>query len=180
MERDVPECVELHLPVASCGRVDSSPALLRKAPLMHSSFIPPRQVTIGDAASFGGTTPRVIRRYHEIGLLSEPERGSDDRRRYGHDEIVRLLWIRKIVDAGIALDDIRDAFPDTAPARADSDHGVAGRTRDSRMGLLADFVTSRLENLPEGSLRLADLDSLLVMERIFGPLSAAVNAALQS
>jgi hypothetical protein len=50
------------------------------------------------------------------------------------------------------------------------------RTEGSRMGLLSDFVTERLKGLPEGSLRQADLDSLLVMERIFGPLGAAVNA----
>jgi DNA-binding transcriptional MerR regulator len=169
---------------------------------MYSSFIPPRQVKIGDAAAFVGTTPRAIRHYHEIGLLPEPERGGDDRRRYGYEDMIRLLWIRKMADAGIALDDIRDAFADTAPAGADSDQGVAGildrlednlvaqeaelqrqrtavqrmRTEGSRMGLLSDFVTSRLESLPEGSLRQADLDNLLVIERIFGPLGAAVNA----
>ncbi|MEP7764266.1 MerR family transcriptional regulator [Sanguibacter sp. 25GB23B1] len=169
---------------------------------MFSSFIPPRQVKIGDAASFVGTTPRAIRHYHEIGLLPEPERGSDDRRRYGYDEMIRLLWIRKMADAGIALDVIRDAFADVAPAGADSDHGVAGilerlertlvaqeaelqrqraavqrmRTRGSKMGLLSDLVTSRLENLPEGALRPADLDNILVIERIFGPLGAAINA----
>lgn len=169
---------------------------------MNSSFVPPRQVKIGDAASFVGTTPRAIRHYHEIGLLPEPERGGDDRRRYGYEEMIQLLWIRKMADAGIALDDIRDAFVDVAPAGPDSDHGVESvleslertlvaqeaelarqriavqrmRTRGSRMGLLSDFVTSRFESLPEGSLRQADLDNLLVIERMFGPLGAAVNA----
>ncbi|KOG46482.1 MerR family transcriptional regulator [Streptomyces virginiae] len=170
---------------------------------MYASFIPPRRVRIGDAAAFVGTTPRAIRHYHEIGLLPEPERGSDDRRRYGYEDMVRLLWIRRTADAGIALDDIRDAFADTASAGADSDHGIAGilerleesllaqeaelrrqrtavqrmRTEGSRLGLLSDFVTSRLAGLPEGSLRRADLDSLLVTERIFGPLGAALQAS---
>ncbi|MFB6824836.1 MerR family transcriptional regulator [Streptomyces virginiae] len=169
---------------------------------MHSSFIPPRQVRIGDAAAFAGTTPRAIRHYHEIGLLPEPERGGDGRRRYGYDDMIRLLWIRRTADAGIALDDIRDAFADAAPTGADSDHDIAGvlerleeslaaqeaelrrqrtavrrmRTEGSRMGLLSDLVTSRLTSLPEGSLRRADLDSLLVTERIFGPLGAALQA----
>lgn len=169
---------------------------------MFSSFIPPRQVKIGDAASFVGTTPRAVRHYHAIGLLPEPERGTDGRRRYGYDDMIRLLWIRKMADAGIALDVIRDAFADAAPAGVDDDHDVAGileqlertlvaqeaelqrqrtavermRTRGSRMGLLSDVVASRLEDLPEGSLRQADLDNLLVIERIFGPLGAAVNA----
>ncbi|EFL43428.1 MerR family transcriptional regulator [Streptomyces griseoflavus] len=170
---------------------------------MRSSFIPPRQVKIGDAAAFAGTTPRAIRHYHEIGLLPEPERGGDDRRRYGYEDMIRLLWIRKMADAGIALDDIRDAFTTgTASGGADSADGIAGilerlektlaeqeaelrrqrtavqrmRTEGSRMGLLFDFVTERLKSLPEGSLRQADLDSLLVTERIFGPLGAAVQA----
>ncbi|MGW3321428.1 MerR family DNA-binding transcriptional regulator [Streptomyces virginiae] len=169
---------------------------------MYSSFIPPRQVKIGDAAAFVGTTPRAIRHYHEIGLLPEPERGGDDRRRYGYEDMIRLLWIRKTADAGIALDDIRDAFADTASAAADSDHGIEGilerleetlaaqeaelrrqrtavqrmRTEGSRMGLLSDLVTRRLTSLPEGSLRRADLDSLLVTERIFGSLGAALQA----
>lgn len=166
---------------------------------MSLPLVPPRQVRIGDAASFVGTTPRAIRHYHQIGLLPEPERGGDDRRRYGYQEVVRLLWIRRMADAGIALDDIRDAFADVAPAGDD----VAGvldrlernlleraaelerqraavqrmRTRGSRMGLLDDFVTGRLESLPEGSLRQADLDALLVVERLLGPLGAAVHAS---
>ncbi|MFJ9078731.1 MerR family transcriptional regulator [Streptomyces sp. NPDC102278] len=176
---------------------------------MYSSFIPPRQVKIGDAAAFVGTTPRAIRHYHEIGLLPEPVRGSDDRRRYGYEDMIRLLWIRKMADAGIALDDIRDAFTDTASddaagaAGAESDDSITSilerlegtlvaqeaelrrqrtavqrmRTEGSRMGLLSDFVTGRLKSLPEGSLIQADLDSLLVTERIFGPLGAAVQAA---
>ncbi|MFH8362807.1 MerR family transcriptional regulator [Streptomyces anulatus] len=168
---------------------------------MYSSFVPPRQVRIGDAAAFVGTTPRAIRHYHEIGLLPEPVRGGDDRRRYGYEDMIRLLWIRRTADAGIALDDIRDAFAGPASAGA-GDDGIASilerleetlvaqeaelrrqrtavqrmRTEGSRMGLLSDFVTGRLRNLPEGSLRRADLDSLLVTERIFGPLGAAVQA----
>lgn len=170
---------------------------------MPASFMPPRQVKIGDAAAFVGSTPRAIRHYHEIGLLPEPERGGDDRRRYGYEDMIRLLWIRKMADAGVALDDIRDALTtDTASAGADSGEDIAGvlerleetlaeqeaelrrqrtavqrmRTEGSRMGLLSDFVTERLKSLPEGSLRQADLDSLLVTERIFGPLGAAVQA----
>ncbi|MFE1798139.1 MerR family transcriptional regulator [Streptomyces sp. NPDC059517] len=170
---------------------------------MHSSFMPPRQVKIGDAAAFAGSTPRAIRHYHEIGLLPEPERGGDDRRRYGYEDMIRLLWIRKMADAGIALDDIRDAFiSGAASTGADGGDGIAGllerleetlaeqeaevrrqrtavqrmRTEGSRMGLLSDFVTERLRRLPEGSLRQADLDTLLVTERIFGPLGAAVQA----
>lgn len=47
----------------------------------------------------------------------------------------------------------------------------------SRLGLLSEVVAGRLQGLPEGALRLADLDHLLVIERIFGPFGAAVNAS---
>ena len=169
---------------------------------MFSSFAPPRQVRIGDAAAFVGTTPRAIRHYHDIGLVPEPERGSDDRRRYGYEEMIQLLWIRRMADAGIALEDIRGAFAVPAGADTDGDRTVADilerledtlvaqeaelarqrvavqrmRTRGSRMGLLSDVVADRLAGLPEGALRQDDLDNLLVIERVFGPLGAAVNA----
>jgi DNA-binding transcriptional MerR regulator len=177
---------------------------------VSSSFIPPRQVAIGDAASFVGTTPRAIRHYHALGLLPEPER-------YDYDAMIRLLWIRKMTDAGIALGDIRDAFAGASaggPAALDSvsagapDRAAAGqgdvadvleqleatleakeaelqrqraavrrmRALGSRTGLLDEFVSRRLTGLPEGSLRQDDLDALLVTERIFGPLGAAVQA----
>lgn len=167
-----------------------------------SSFIPPCQVTIGGAATFAGTTPRAIRHYHEIGLLPEPQCGSDDRRRYGYEEMVRLLWIRRMADAGIALDDIRDALVETSPAD-ERDDDVAGilerlestladreaelrrqrtavqrmRAEGSRMGLLSDIVSDRLGSPPEGSLRQDELDTLLVTERVLGPLVAAAQAS---
>lgn len=169
---------------------------------MHPSFVPPRQVLIGDAAWFAGTTPRAIRHYEQIGLLPEPERGADGRRRYGYEAMVRLLWIRRMADAGIALDDIRRAFDDPARTGAEGDQDVAAalsrldadlaaqeaelrrkraavqrmRARGTRMGLLDDLVVQRLEGLPEGALSRSQLDVLLVMERMFGPLGAAIHA----
>jgi DNA-binding transcriptional MerR regulator len=163
---------------------------------------PPREVLIGDAAAFVGITPRTIRHYHQVGLLPERERGSDGRRRYGYEEIIRLLWVRRMADAGIALEDIRDAFAGAAPD-GPGDEGevddVLARLEDtlaaqeaelqrkrtavqrmralgSRQGLLDDLVSGRLEAAPEGSLRQEDLDSLLVTERVFGPLGAVMQA----
>ncbi|PPF37054.1 MerR family transcriptional regulator [Pseudoclavibacter sp. AY1H1] len=171
---------------------------------MLSSFIPPRQVTIGGAAEFVGTTPRAIRHYHQLGLIPEPARGSDDRRRYGYDEMIQLLWIRRMADAGIALDDIRDAFADANVADSAGSGGDVARilerleeslvarqaelerqrtavqrmrAQGSRLGLLSDVVSDRLAELPEGALRQEDLDTLLVTERIFGALGASVQAS---
>ncbi|MET9401784.1 MerR family transcriptional regulator [Kitasatospora sp. NPDC002965] len=173
---------------------------------MPTSFFVSRQARIGDVAALVGTTPRAIRHYHDMGLISEPGRGSDGRRRYGFQDVVRLLWIRKMAEAGITLDDIRDAFTNTATvsetgesegggieatlARLEEDLAARAaelarqqarvqrmRAEGSRMGLLSEAVTGRLKNLPEGSLRQDDLDTLLVTERIFGPLGAAVQAS---
>ncbi|MET4925359.1 MerR family transcriptional regulator [Streptomyces sp. PSRA5] len=183
---------------------------------MPMSFFVSRQSKIGDVAALVGTTPRAIRHYHDVGLIPEPGRGGDGRRRYGLQDVVQLLWIRRMADAGIALDDIREAFTATATATATATVAGTGtgtgvsegdgieatlarleealaaqeaelarqrarvrrmRAEGSRMGLLSEAVTGRLKNLPEGSLRQADLDTLLVTERIFGPLGAAVQAS---
>lgn len=159
------------------------------------SVTSPRQVKIGDAAAFAGTTPRAIRHYHQIGLLREPERGGDGRRRYGYDDMIRLLWIRKMAEAGIRLDDMRAAFDETrdieenlgrleetlATQEADIRRQRAAvqrlRAVGSPLGLLSDLVTDRLSHLPPGALRPSDLDTLLVTERIFGPLGAAIQAS---
>ncbi|MEU6110481.1 MerR family transcriptional regulator [Streptomyces albidoflavus] len=174
---------------------------------MYPALTPPRQVKIGDAAAFAGTTPRAIRHYHEIGLLPEPERGGDGRRRYGYDDMIRLLWIRKMADAGISLDDMRAAFGeardesgDEASEQAPGIESVLGRLEESLaaqevavkrrraavqrlravgspLGLLSELVTDRLSPLPPGALRPSDLDALLVTERICGPLGAAIQAS---
>jgi DNA-binding transcriptional MerR regulator len=169
---------------------------------MHPFPVPPRLVLIGDAAAFVGISPRTIRHYHQIGLLPERERGADGKRRYGYAEIIRLLWIRRMAEAGIALDDIRDAFAGAAPGDTGGEEEVADilqrledtlaaqeaelqrkraavermRRLGSRRGLLDDFVSDRLDAAPPHSLRQEDLDALLVTERIFGPLGAAIQA----
>jgi DNA-binding transcriptional MerR regulator len=162
---------------------------------MHLSFTSPRHVKIGDAAAFAGTTPRAIRHYHQIGLLPEPERGGDGHRRYGYDDVIRLLWIRKMAEAGIRLDDMRAAFDETqdieenlgklektlaaqeAEIRRQREAVQRLRAVGSPLGLLSDLVTDRLSHLPPGALRGSDVDALLVTERIFGPLGAAVQAS---
>ncbi|GAB7046129.1 MerR family transcriptional regulator [Catenuloplanes indicus] len=160
-----------------------------------SALMPPRQVKIGDAALFAETTPRAIRHYHQIGLLPEPGRGADGRRRYGYDDMIRLLWIRRMAETGISLDDMRAAFEGTRDiddvlARlertlADQQADIARRRAavqrlravGSPLGLLSTMVTDRLDHLPPGALRPGDLEALLVTERIFGALGAAIQAS---
>ncbi|MFI1380927.1 MerR family transcriptional regulator [Embleya sp. NPDC020886] len=163
---------------------------------MYPSITPPRRVRIGDAAAFAGTTPRAIRHYHEIGLLPEPERGGDGRRRYGYDDMIRLLWIRRMAAVGISLDDMRTAFDEArdieeilsrleetlAAEESEIKRRRAAVQRlqalDGPLGLLSELVTDRLGHLPPGALRPSDLDTLLVTERVFGPLGAAIQAGV--
>lgn len=147
----------------------------------------PRRVKIGDAAAFAGTTPRAIRHYHAIGLLAEPERGGDDRRRYAYGDMIRLLWIRRMADAGVSLEDIRAGFEGAAgieqslarleesltskAAAIEAQRAAVHRLRKvgSPLGLLSPLVSGRLHDLAPGALRPADLDALLVTERILAP-----------
>ena len=63
-------------------------------------------VTIGQAAAFAGVTIKTVRHYHKLGLVDEPERDSSDYRRYGSDDLLRLVQVRALADAGVPLADI--------------------------------------------------------------------------
>jgi hypothetical protein len=99
-----------------------------------------------------------------------------------------------MADAGISLDDIRAGFEGATgieqslarleeslaskAAAIEAQRAAVHRLREvgSPLGLLSPLVSGRLRDLPPGSLRPADLDTLLVTERIFGPEGAAVQA----
>lgn len=70
---------------------------------------------IGEVARIAGTTTRAIRHYHHVGLLPEPERKDNGYRTYSVRELVQLLRVRRFVELGLSLDEIRDvlASPET-------------------------------------------------------------------
>ncbi|CAM5573688.1 MerR family transcriptional regulator OS=Streptomyces tendae OX=1932 GN=GUR47_24560 PE=4 SV=1 [Streptomyces tendae] len=165
---------------------------------MYPSVTLPREVKIGDAAAFAGTTPRAIRHYHQIGLLPEPGRGGDGRRRYGYDDMIRLLWIRKMSEAGISLDDMRTAFDragdvedvlDRLEETLAAQEAAIKRQRaavqrlraaGSPLGLLSPLVARAGSHLPPGALRLSDLDALPVTDGSSRPLGAPCRPARSS
>lgn len=59
-----------------------------------------------EVAGLAGVTPRALRHYHQIGLLPEPPRDRNGYRRYGVPDLVRLLRIKGLAAAGVALADI--------------------------------------------------------------------------
>ncbi|HEY2442421.1 MAG TPA: MerR family transcriptional regulator [Streptosporangiaceae bacterium] len=72
-------------------------------------------ITIGQAAAFAGVTIKTIRHYHLLGLVDEPDRDRSGYRRYGSADLLRLVQIRTLADAGVPLAEIApilDADPD--------------------------------------------------------------------
>ncbi|NIY73921.1 helix-turn-helix domain-containing protein [Marivivens donghaensis] len=64
-------------------------------------------LTIGALAKRTGTKVNTIRYYEEIGMMPEAERTEGGQRRYSHDDLDRLAFIRHARQLGFPLDDIR-------------------------------------------------------------------------
>ncbi len=60
-------------------------------------------LTIGQLAAYAGVTTRAVRHYHQIGLLPEPERDVSGYRSYAGPDVVRLIRIRTLAEAGVPL-----------------------------------------------------------------------------
>jgi MerR family transcriptional regulator, repressor of the yfmOP operon len=68
-----------------------------------------RRFRIGDLAKLTSTTPRTIRYYEEIGLLSDQPREPGEHRTYGEQDLERLqelLRLRELL--GISLEELRE------------------------------------------------------------------------
>ncbi|MBF6350890.1 MULTISPECIES: MerR family transcriptional regulator [Nocardia] len=56
-----------------------------------------------ELAELAGTSVRTVRHYHDVGLLEQPERGSNGYKRYGVAHLLRVLRIKRLSDLGIPL-----------------------------------------------------------------------------
>jgi len=65
---------------------------------------------IGELAEKAGVTPRTIRYYEDLGLLSPSEREGKGFRYYTEVELARLRKIDVIKGLGLSLDEIRDCL----------------------------------------------------------------------
>lgn len=73
-------------------------------------------LTISQLAAYAGVTVRAVRHYHRVGLLAEPERDHSGYRVYEAGDVVRLIRIRTLAEAGVPLARVRellDADPET-------------------------------------------------------------------
>ncbi|NUR93877.1 MAG: MerR family transcriptional regulator [Kribbellaceae bacterium] len=60
-------------------------------------------ITIGQLAQYVGVSTKTIRVYHEKGLLPEPPRDASGYRRYTAQDLVEVIKIRTLAEAGLPL-----------------------------------------------------------------------------
>lgn len=73
-------------------------------------------LTIGQLAAYAGVTTRAVRHYHQIGLLPEPERDVSGYRTYAAPDVVRLIRIRTLAEAGVPLSRVHELLDADAAA----------------------------------------------------------------
>ncbi|MEN6564877.1 MAG: MerR family transcriptional regulator [Veillonellales bacterium] len=66
-----------------------------------------KMLKIGDTATLAKVTPRTIRYYEELGLLTPSEMSSGGFRLYTENDLLRLVFIKRFKDLGFSLEEIR-------------------------------------------------------------------------
>lgn len=96
---------------------------------------------IGDLATRTGTSVPTIRYYEGIGLIPTAHRQGGGQRVYSHDDVSRLLFIRRCRDFGFSVEQVRSL----AALGQDSSRSC-GELRDVAASHL-EVVTSRIAEL---------------------------------
>jgi DNA-binding transcriptional MerR regulator len=111
---------------------------------------------IGELAREAGTTPRTVRYYEEIGLLSSTgSRSAGAHREYGSADLERLLEILRLKDLlGLSLDELREVV-----------HGEAARPARRRTYRESTDPVQRERILAEATAHLDRLLSLVARRR---------------
>jgi len=97
-------------------------------------------LTIGQLASYTGVTVRAVRHYHQIGLLAEPGRDASGYRSYGATDVVRLIKIRTLAEAGVPLSRVAELL--------EADEATFAKAVEFILGLIRESLTVDLE-IPE-------------------------------
>lgn len=92
--------------------------------MSHGTFI-------GDVAKQVGMTPKTIRYYEGLGLLSEPERTESGYRLYSDKDLERLQFIKGGKALGLSLSEIREILD--AWNQGDSPCGHVSTLLDSKI-----------------------------------------------
>jgi DNA-binding transcriptional MerR regulator len=119
-----------HRKAASIGRRGGAYRAGRRNP---PSSYKVGQVRIGELARLGDVSPKTIRYYESIGLLSEPARTPSGYRDYDGSYADRLTFIRTAKRLGITLDEVKEilSFPERGKAPCSYVRGVLEAQVDS-------------------------------------------------
>ncbi|WP_295625505.1 MerR family transcriptional regulator [uncultured Corynebacterium sp.] len=104
---------------------------------------------VSELAGVAGVSVRTIRHYHAIGLMPVPPRAGTWRD-YGVDDAARLLRIRALADAGVALADMPAHLDGDAPVPDADGLDAAITAIDERIGELEEH-RSRLARLRDAA-----------------------------
>lgn len=132
-----------------------------------------------ELAELAGTTVKAVRYYHQLGLLDEPERLSNNYKQYEVRHLVRLLQITRLTELGVPLAQIESlgsSVDDPQAALRTIDAELAAtieRLQRIRRELAAILQHGTSASLPEGfaeagrDLSAADQSLLLIWSRVF-------------
>jgi len=102
---------------------------------------PDRLLRIQEAADETGLTPRSIRYYEELGLLSPAARSDGAYRLYDADDVERLRFIRGLRDdAGFSLSEIGQLLGDEQARVRNRAEFRAAQTNDERRPIVLDAL----------------------------------------
>ncbi|MDA0565727.1 MerR family transcriptional regulator [Streptomonospora sp. S1-112] len=121
-------------------------------------------VTIGQAAAFAGVTVKTVRHYHRLGLVAEPERDTSGYRRYRSDDLLRLVRVRTLAEAGVPLAEIGDLLDADAERFAEAVGDVHRRLTER-----IDELTARrdaLDRLAHGDRGLLPEQACALLDRV--------------
>lgn len=145
-----------------------------------------------EIAELAGTSLRAVRHYHQVGLLAEPERRSNNYKQYGVAHLVRLVRIKRLTDLGFTLPQITamgdtDDHPEEALKALDIELAATiERLQRARVELAMILETSARTDLPPefvapdavANLSDADRSLVVVLTRVLGPQGLQTYAEL--
>lgn len=74
-----------------------------------------QMLQIGEVARLLGVTPKTVRHYHKLNLISEPERSEGGYRLYSTVELLQLRRIRRLQSLGLSLGQIKSILESDNP-----------------------------------------------------------------
>ena len=124
---------------------------------------------IGAVAERTGLTPRTIRYYEEIGLLTSAERRKGEHREYGEAEVERLTELKRLRDLlNLSLDELKQVLAAEEARAAIRRRFAASESDAERLRLLDEalpHVETQLELVRRRKHELGRLEDELVAKR---------------